>query len=121
MENLSEITMKTDELFKADDKFLPINVYQFPLGNCGGITDTLTKESIYIPCFEGHVSYEDIENKDLIFVEEQRSFNYYALKQVNQPQGTWGAMSGGNLAYSSDSRCKYIYHIHDRYETQLIK
>lgn len=110
--------MKTQEMFKAGDRFLPLNVYQFPLGNCGGITDLLTKESIYIPCPDGHVLFEDIENQDLIFIEEQRSADYWCLKPVNQPKGVVGPMSGGNKAYSSDSRCKRIYHIHDRFETQ---
>lgn len=111
--------MKTKQLkqFKDTDRFLPINVYQFPLGNCGGITDTLDKESIYIPCSEGFVSYADIERKELIFLEEQRSSDYWALKPNIQPIGMIGEMNGGNLATSSDSRCKHIYHIHDRFET----
>lgn len=108
--------MRTQELFKADDRFLPISVYQFPLGKCGGITDTLTQESIYIPCPEGHVRFDEIVNQDLIFVEEQRSANYWALRQVNKPDGMRGPMAGGNLAYSSDSRCRKVYHIHDRFE-----
>jgi hypothetical protein len=110
--------MKTQKIYKAKDRFLPLKVYQFPLGNCGGITDSLTKESIYIPCADGHVYYEDIENDDLIFTEEQRGTDYWALSQVNQPKGMLGPMSGGNIAYSSDSRCKRMYHIHDRFETQ---
>lgn len=110
--------MKTQEMFKATDRFLSLNVYQFPLGNCGGITDLLTKESIYIPCPTGNVLFEDIANEDLIFIEEQRSPEYWALKPVNQPKGVLGPMAGGNLAYSSDSRCKHVYHIHDRFETQ---
>lgn len=110
--------MKTEKLFTAKDRFLPINVYQFPLANCGGITDTLTTESIYIPCENGHVRFEDIDNQDLIFTEEQRGAEYWCLKQVNQPKGKLGTMAGGNLAYSSDSRCKHVYHIHDRFETQ---
>lgn len=110
--------MKTEELFNSDSRFLPLNVYQFPLGNCGGITDTLTKESIYIPCPDGHVTYEHINNKDLIFTVEQRGPEYWCIKQVNQPKGLVGPMFGGNLAYSSDSRCRKVYFIHDRFETQ---
>lgn len=111
--------MKTKTLveFKDTDRFLPINVYQFPLGDCGGITDTIDKESIYIPCDRGSVSFADIDRKELIFIEEQRSEDYWALKPNIQPIGMIGEMSGGNLAYSSDSRCKRIYHIHDRFET----
>lgn len=110
--------MKTQEIFKADDRFLSLCVYQFPLGNCGGITDTLTREFIYIPCADGPTKFEHIDNQDLIFITEQRSENYWCVKQVNQPKGMLGPMAGGNLAYSSDSRCKHVYHVHDRFETQ---
>lgn len=110
--------MKQIKEFKPTDKFLPIKVFQFPLGNCGGITDNLTKESIYIYSPEGFISFSEIENKLLIFVEEQRSPDYWALKPLFQPIGLVGPMAGGNLAYSSDSRCKRIYHIHDRFESQ---
>lgn len=110
--------MKTEETYKKGDRFLPINVYQFPLGNCGGITDNLTRESIYIPCSDGHILFEDINNQDLIFTEEQRGAEYWCLKPVNQPKGMVGPMNGGNIAYSSDSRCRKMYHIHDRFETQ---
>jgi hypothetical protein len=108
--------MKQLKQFKDTDRFLSINVYKFPLGNCGGITDHVGKESIYIPCETGHVSYEDIDNKELIFIEEQRSSDYWALKPNIQQEGGH-IMSGGNLATSHDSRCKHIYHIHDRFET----
>ena len=104
--------------FNDNDKFLPINVYKFPLGNCGGISDIV--KTIYIPCVEGFINYSDIENKDLIFIEEQRSPDYWALKPNTKRTGVIGPMSGGNLAYSSDSRCKRIYHIHDRYESQEV-
>lgn len=103
--------------FVDTDRFLPINVYQFPLGNCGGITDNLTTENIYIPCQDGHVSYKDIKDKNLVFIPEQRGPEYWALKPNIQKEGLIGPMAGGNLAYSSDSRCKRIYHIHDRFET----
>lgn len=108
--------MKVLQEFKENDRFLPINVYQFPLGNCGGITDTLTREPIYVPCAEGHVRYSDIDRKELIFIEEQRSENYFALKPNIYDASKNGPMSGGNLAYSSDSRCRQVYHIHDRFE-----
>ena len=104
--------------FTEEDRFLPLNVYQFPLGNCGGITDNIGQESIYIPCDTGFVSYKNIENKELIFIPEQRGPNYWALIPLNKKKGLLGPMNGGNLAYTSDSRCRQIYHIHDRFETQ---
>jgi hypothetical protein len=111
--------MKQTVEFKPTDRFLSINVYKFPLGNCGGITDTLGKESIFIPCPDGPFTFGELENrKDLIFIPEQRGADYWALKPLMQPSGLIGPMAGGNLAYSSDSRCKHVYHIHDRFETQ---
>lgn len=102
--------------FNPGARFLPLNVFQFPLGNCGGITDTIGRESIYIPCENGHVSFEDIQDKNRIFIPEKRGAEYWALKPLIQPTGMNGPMAGGNLAYSSDSRCKVVYHIHDRFE-----
>ena len=104
--------------FNDNDKFLPINVFKFPLGNCGGMTDV--EKTIYIPCKEGFINYSSIENKNLIFIEEQRGTEYWALKPNIQRTGVLGPMAGGNLAYSSDSRCKRVYHIHDRFETQEV-
>ncbi len=110
--------MKPIQEFKPTDRFLSLNVYKFPLGNCGGITDKLGKESIWIPCEDGYMTFDKIEDKDTIFIPEQRGTDYWALKPFIQPVGLVGPMAGGNLAYSSDSRCKRVYHIHDRFETQ---
>lgn len=104
--------------FEPKDRFLSLNVFQFPLGDCGGITDKLDNESIYIPCETGNISFEDIDDPELIFIPEQRSEEYWCLKPLFQETGVVGPMAGGNLAYSSDSRCKRVYHIHDRFETQ---
>ena len=101
--------------FHKDDRFISISVYKFPLGNCGGITDTI--KSIYIPCDDGPDKYSEID-ASLIFTPEQRGDDYFALSPLLQPSNVVGPMSGGNLAYSSDSRCKHVYHIHDRFETQ---
>lgn len=107
--------MKSTRNFKPTDKFLSLNVYQFPLGDCGGITDSL--QTIWIPCSSGYMKYEDIEDKSLIFIPEDRGGGYHCLNPLMKPDGLIGPMSGGNLAYSSDSRCKRVYHIHDRFET----
>jgi hypothetical protein len=108
---------KTLKQFNSNDRFLSILVYQFPLGNCAGITDDL--KNIYIPCENGNTMFDSI-NENHIFIEEQRGPNYYALNPNIQPTGVIGPMSGGNIAYSSDSRCKKVYHIHDRFETQEV-
>lgn len=109
--------MKQVKLFSANDTFISVLVYKFPLGNCGGITDTA--KDIYIPCPTGNFKFSEL-NPELIFIPEQRGTNYHALKPILQPEGQCGPMSGGNLAYSSDSRCPLVYHIHDRFETQEV-
>lgn len=106
--------MKQIKEFKANDRFLSISVFKFPLGNCGGITDY--EKTIYIPCAEGPDKFYEIENKNLIFIPEQRGAEYWALKPLFQPTDMVGPMSGGNLGYCCDSRCKHVYHIHDRFE-----
>jgi hypothetical protein len=98
--------------FNENDLFLPIDVYRDSYGKCGGITDV--EDRIFIPCETGNYYFKNIENKDLIFIPEQRSPDYHALKPYTK-QGKW-TMYGGNLAYSCDSRCKHIYRIHDRIE-----
>lgn len=111
--------MKTIAKFNPEDKFISILVYKFPLGNCGGITDT--EKDIYIPSDEGNYTFKEIEGRNethLIFIEEKRGPEYWALKPIVQPEGVLGPMSGGNIGYSSDARCKRMYHIHDRFETQ---
>jgi hypothetical protein len=103
--------------FKDTDKFLPINIYKFPLGNCGGITDKI--KTIYIPCETGNYTFEQLmENQDIeyIFTEEHRGGEYWCLKPYWACRAGNSPMAGGNLAYSSDSRCKRVYHVHDRFE-----
>ncbi len=112
--------MKQIKDFHPNERFLSISIFKFPLGNCGGITDKMAdeKESIWIPCDSGTRKFSEFENKDVIFIPEHRGGEYWALTPLMQPTGLVGPMSGGNLAYSSDSRCKRVYHIHDRFETQ---
>ena len=112
--------MKTIQIkkFKPKDCFLSLSVYKFPLGNCGGITDNMGEKSIWIPCEDGYMTYDRIEDKSTIFIPEHRGGEYWALNPLVQPTGFVGPMCGGNLAYSSDSRCRRVYHIHDRFETQ---
>jgi len=97
-------------------KYLRISVFKDPYDcTLGGISST--NDHIYIECDEGPIRDQDIENKELIFYTEQRGLNYWAAKQRYPPNNEMGAMSGGNLAYCCDSRCKHVYHIHDRFET----
>jgi hypothetical protein len=96
-------------------RFISVSVFKFPLGNCGGITDEV--KTIYIPSERGNYKFSEIEDKRLIFYTEKRGAEYWAAKPyIPAPSNTTGYMSGGNIAYSSDSRCERVYHIHDRTE-----
>ena len=105
--------------FNPGDRFLSLYVYKFPLGNCGGITDELGRQPIYIPNPEGPFTYDKFkEDEHRIFIPEQRGPNYWALIPLQQPIGLVGPMAGGNLAHTSDSRDSRVYNIHDRFESQ---
>lgn len=106
--------------FDKDQKFLPLNIYRslsksvYPFKR--NITDFVSH--IYIPCDEGHIKLEEIITaRETIFVTEQRGPEYWCVKPIFKVEGRIGPMAGGNLAYSSDSRCKRVYHVHDRFET----
>lgn len=105
-----------NDYFDDDQRFLRISVFKSSITGCAGISDTL--DNIYIPCDDGPIRLEDIDNMDHVFIEEQRSERYWALKPWERKKPNMaGPMAGGNLAYCSDSRCKHVYHIHDRFET----
>jgi hypothetical protein len=84
----------------------------------GGIT-AMGNDHIYIPCIDGPFKSTQVD-RSLIMVEEKRGADYWALVTVDKMPGMIGPMAGGNIAYSSDSRCKRMYHIHDRFETQKL-
>jgi hypothetical protein len=72
--------------------------------------------TIYLVHPEGPTNFKDVAPQ-LVFTEEKRGPEYYALIPIIQPENAVGPMFGGNLAYSSDCRVKRPYHIHDRFET----
>lgn len=109
--------LKTLKNFNDNDRFLSLCIYKFPLGKCGGVTDEDDVKTIYVLNEEGNHKFKDIEDKRLVFYPEQRGEEYWAIKPMVAPVDMHGPMSGGNLAYSSDSRCKRVYHVHDRFET----
>lgn len=105
--------------YPVDFNILSICIYKFPLGDCtnGGVSGG-DAEDVYIPCVDGpYNALSKHTDQRLILIPEQRSKDYWALKDVFKQEGMIGPMCGGNLAYSSDSRCRYVYHIHDRFET----
>lgn len=108
-----------DVYYPVDFNCIGLCVYKFPLGECtnGGVTGGDVKD-VYLPTVEGNLSAFKLgEEQKLILFPEQKSKDYWALKDVQVQPGMIGPMSGGNLAYSSDSRCRQVYHIHDRFET----
>jgi len=96
---------------------ISIDVYSSPYGDCtnGGISSKT--KTLYIPCEDGPTKSTNVDRSH-IMLEEHRGGEYWAIKPVDEPKGMVGPMAGGNLAYSSDSRVKRVYHIHDRFETQ---
>lgn len=105
--------------YPVDFRLLSICIYKFPLGDCtnGGVSGGDTKD-VYIPCPDGNYNaLSSHVDQRLILIPEQRSKDYWALTDVNIQPDMAGPMCGGNLAYSSDSRCRQVYHIHDRWET----
>ncbi|HNU14065.1 MAG TPA: hypothetical protein PKI55_06350 [Chitinophagaceae bacterium] len=106
--------------YPVDFKLLSVSIYKFPLGDCtnGGVSGGDAKD-VYIPHPEGpYKALSPHTDQRLILIPEHRGKNYWALKDVYERPKMIGPMAGGNLAYSSDSRCEHVYHIHDRFETQ---
>lgn len=103
--------------YPIDFNVISLCVYKFPLGDCtnGGVSGGEAKD-VYIPCESGPFTAFKVD-QSLILFPEQRGNEYWALKPAHTPKGMCGPMSGGNLAYSSDSRVRRVYHIHDRFET----
>jgi hypothetical protein len=103
--------------YPIDFNVISLSVYKFPLGDCtnGGVSGGDTKD-VYIPCESGPFTAFKVD-QSLILFPEHRGTEYWALKPAYSPSGMCGPMYGGNLAYSSDSRVRRVYHIHDRFET----
>lgn len=105
--------------YPVDFNLLSLYIYKFPLGDCTneGVSGRCSKD-VYMPCESGPFRAFSVDQR-LILIPEQRGPEYWALKDVFERPGMAGPMSGGNLAYSSDSRCKRVYHIHDRFEVPM--
>lgn len=81
----------------------------------GGVS--ATNDHLYVAHPEGP-SWASKVDQSLIMFPEHRMDDYWALYPAYRPDHLVGPMAGGNLAYSSDSRMRTVYHIHDRFETQ---
>ena len=105
---------------------LPIEVYRSNMGDCtnGGISSKYDR--LLLVCDEGFITYDE-ENppENLVRIVTRNLFGteYKHIEPVKRTDaGNVGYMSGGNLAYTSDSRFRrmsdYPLSIHDRQETQ---
>ena len=102
--------------------YLPVNVYRSAGSDCtlNGVTST-DDYSLVVPCEDGHITDESIENSDtpvvvLIYGEILGSPHFKP-----ETQGHHHSMMGGNFVYSSDSRFSRKYGnqpiaVHDRFE-----
>lgn len=105
---------------------LPINVYRSNMGDStnGGISSKYDR--LLLVCDEGFITIdEDDMPENLVKIVTRNLFGreYKHIEPVKRPDADKvGYMSGGNLAYTSDSRFRrmseYPLSIHDRQETQ---
>lgn len=108
-------------------KALPISVYRTDrLGDCtnGGITSRY-KELLLI-CEDGFVEVDENDPPENLVKIVTRYFGGNEHKHIEPyasvESGSVGWMSGGNIAYTCDSRFRemseYPLQVHDRQETQ---
>lgn len=107
----------------SEMRYLPVSVYRSGTDCTNGGVSAET-DTIYVKCPRGNYSREDVP-VHLRFVAEQRGPEYWAVKpEVPHQHGERlegsmiGPMAGGNIAYTTDSRLRPTFHIHDRFETQ---
>jgi hypothetical protein len=103
--------------------YLPVNVYtNNSFGDCTNHGVTFTNPNkLVVPCEDGHISEEDVEERGYI-VLELRDRPFATATDALKPRGeTRWTMAGGNFVYSSDSRFSRAYggyplSVHDRIE-----
>jgi hypothetical protein len=92
-------------------KLISVDIYRNGTDcSLNGISSKVDR--LFIPAENGNYKLEEV-NRALVFIPQQRGENYWALKHIDD---NGRSMFGGCLVYSSDSRCKHVYHLHDRYE-----
>lgn len=104
-------------------KYIPVDVYKNPLGDCtmNGVTVTANMLLVEVP--DGYIGEEEIKNRrekgeNVVVLVVGRAGNRDHLKPEGEKRWT---MFGGNFVYSSDSRFGRVYgarpmHVHDRIE-----
>lgn len=113
-------------------KALPIEVYRSRSTlfgeecDCtnGGITSRYNR--LLLVCDEGYVEVDENNPPENLVVMVTRNLGFTTYKHIepyaSTDSGCVGWMSGGNLAYSCDSRFRrmseYPLSVHDRQETQ---
>lgn len=106
-------------------KALRINVYKWNLGDRtnGGISSKY--DDLLLVCNEGYIDIDENNlPENLVKIVVRKLFGGKEYKHIEpyKPADKVGWMSGGNFAYSCDSRfhelSDYPLPIHDRQETQ---
>lgn len=98
--------------------YLPVDVYRnATFGDCSNDGVSARSNVIYIQCEDGNFREDEIP-AHLRFKIDEHSDDYWRAVHVHPPKGCITA--GGNLAYSSDSRCNRVLHIHDRVEHERL-
>jgi hypothetical protein len=99
-------------------KYLPAPVYRCAAwGDCSNDGISRLESLIFIQCAEGNTEECNVPER-LRFRQEDRGNGYLAAIPLGKRPGMVGPSDGGNLACTSDSRLRGVYHIHDRWETQ---
>ena len=106
---------------------LPIEVYrQSTFGDCTNDGITSRYDSLLLVCDEGFIDIDESNPPENLVVLKTRRFGFGEYKHIEPyasvDRGCVGWMSGGNLAYTCDSRfskmSQYPLSVHDRQETQ---
>lgn len=108
-------------------KALPINIYRTSGPDCtnGGISSRYNE--LLLVCDEGYVDIDENNPPENLVKVVTRNFGFGTYRHIEPvakvDEGNVGWMSGGNIAYSCDSRFRrlsgeYPLSIHDRQETQ---
>jgi hypothetical protein len=112
-------------LENEERKFISVEVYKFPLGEC--TNDGVSSKSrlrLLVEVPDGYILESELGDNDVILVKDSirtGSDEYVRLTPEDLYNSSKWTMAGGNFAYTSDSRFRRSYgqyplSIHDRVE-----